>query len=144
MLSDGRREALLIEVHRTIEEAATQAAEVIAGVQPIAAVGYPPNGGLSEAEASLVRSGGRGAEAVPALRKIVAEAASAPIFRLFTLIDGVGDPEDWDGEWSPIELREASDDEDQPMLHDELFESYWAWVERRGDPGWRLDSAEPS
>jgi hypothetical protein len=141
VLSDEKREALLVEVHRAIEQAATQAAEAIAGVRPVPAFGYPPNGGLNDAEASLLRAGARGAEAVPALRKVIADAASVPLFRLFTLIDAVGDPDDWEGDWLPLQLREAPEDEDQPMLHDELFESYWTWVERRGDPGWRLDSA---
>lgn len=142
MLADAKREALLVEVHRAIEEAATQAAEAIAGVTPVPDTAYPPNGGLSKAEASLITAGARGAEAVGAIRKIIADAAAVPLFRLFALIDGVGDPDEWNGNWLPLELCEAPEDADQPMLHDELFESYWAWVERRGDRGWRLDSAE--
>jgi hypothetical protein len=141
VLTDAQREALLVEVHRAIEEAATQAAEVIAGIGAVQDLDYPPNGGLTETEASSLRAGARGVEAVAALRKIVADAAATPLFKLFALIDGVADPEHWDGEWSPIELSDAAEDADQPMLHDALFESYWAWVERRGDPGWRLDSA---
>ena len=142
MLADAKREALLVEVHRAIEEAATQAAEAIAGVTPVPDPAYPPNGGLSEAEASLITAGARGAEAVGAIRKVIADAAAAPLFRLFALIDGVGDPEAWNGNWLPLELREAPEGTYQPMLHDELFESYWSWVERRGNRGWRLDSAE--
>jgi len=142
VLTDVQLEALLVEAHRAIEEAATQAAEVIAGVRAVPDLAYPPNGGLTEAEASLVNAGMRGAEAVAALRKIVADAAAAPLFRLLTLIDGVADPEDWKGNWLPLDLRDAPEETDQPMLHDALFESYWAWVERRGDRGWRLDSAE--
>ncbi len=142
MLTDAKRGALMVEVHRAIEEAATQAAEAIAGVKPVRDLAYPPNGGLNELEVSLIKAGARGAEAVGAIRKIVADAASVPLFRLFALIDGVGDPEQWQGDWLPLELRDAPDDTDQPMLHDELFESYWSWMERRGNRGWRLDSAE--
>ena len=28
------------------------------------------------------------------------------------------------------------------MSHDQFFESYWEWRERRPDPGWKLDTYE--
>jgi len=142
-ISDARRAALLMEVHRAIEEAASQAAELLARVSAEPNLAYPPNAGLDATARSVLTQAPSRPEAVAAIRKVVAAAAAAPLLHLFALMDGVAEPDDWQGEWPPVDLADATDDDPaRPMLHDELFESYWSWVAKRDDVGWRLDSAD--
>jgi len=142
-VADARRAALLVEVHRAIEEAASQAAELLAGVSSEPDLAYPPNAGLDATELSSLAQASARPEAVAAIRKVVADAAAAPLFHLFALMDGVTEPDDWQGEWLPVDLSDASEDAPaRPMLHDDLFESYWSWVAKRPNVGWRLDTAD--
>ena len=142
-LTDARRAALLVEVHRAIEQAAGQAAELLAGVSSEPDLAYPPNAGFSAPELSTLTQGLAGPEAVGAIRKVVADAAAAPLFHLFALMDGVAEPEDWQGEWAPVDLSETPEDGPaKAMLHDEFFETYWSWVAKRPNVGWRLDTAD--
>ena len=104
---------------------------------------YPPNAGLSPAEQAALESLDVMPDLESALRKVIADASSAPLFRLFALLDGVGDPEEYDDLWSGLVLRKPGEDEEQSeMLHDQFFESYWEWRNRRPDPGWNLDTYE--
>jgi hypothetical protein len=145
MPTEAQREALLVEAHRAIEEAATRAAEMIAGVRPLEELAYPPNGGLTGAEESALSDGATGPDAVAPLRKIIADAAAAPLFKVFALIDGVADPEDWDGDWLPMQLSEIEEGDVEPeMLHDAFFDAYWTWVGQRPDEAWRLDTTDES
>ena len=69
-----------------------------------------------------------------ALRKVIRAAASAPLFRLFCLLDAVGDPELTDaGEWLPIDLVRSSDDGQRLMMHDGFYESFAGYAERRAE-----------
>jgi hypothetical protein len=138
-MTEQEKEALFIEVHRAIEEAAASTAAALRN-QDIG-LSYPPNAGLSPAEQQALASLPATPDAESALRKVIADAAAAPLFRLFSLLDGVGDPTDYEGLWLGLSLKTPSEQDQEPeiMLHDEFFESYWMWREKRPDPGWRLD-----
>lgn len=141
MLTPQERIAFFNEIHKGIEHiAAKTARELRAGIIELA---YPPNAGLSESEQTEITSFPINDDLESALRKIVANAASAPLFDLFCLLDGVADPEAYEGEWVGFELMKPSDDEEQAeMLHDAFFETYWGWRDRRPDRGWKLDVYE--
>ena len=141
MLTQREKEALFIEIHRAIEDAAARTAAALrAGAVDLA---YPPNAGLSPAEQAALQSLKVTRDLESALRKVLADAASTPLFQFFTLLDGVGGPREYDGEWLGLVLSKPGGDEEQgEMLHDEFFDSYWQWRARRPDPGWKLDTYE--
>ncbi len=141
VLTDKQRDALFVEVHREIEEAATRAAEIIAGVKSPTAVAYPPNGGFTTEERAYLGNAATAPGAVAALRKVIADAAATPVFKLLSLLDGVSDPEAFDGKWGAFHIAPATDTEhEELMLHDVLFDTYWLWRDRRPNPGWSLDT----
>jgi hypothetical protein len=141
VLNDKQREALFLAVHREIEAAATKAARVIAGRSPGGDLAYPPNGGLTAAEGGALASVSLVPEAEAAVRKVVADAAAAPLFSLLSLLDGVTDPEGFEGPWGAFHVAPATDTEyESLMLHDVFFDTYWLWRDRRPDPGWSLDT----
>jgi len=117
---------------------------------------YPPNSGFTTAEGNALS----GIPQVPgmesALRKTIASAAAAPLFRLLSILDGVADPplgapdeagrcwlgaqiepNRWNGEAEAIAKRESLG-----FLHNQFYESYWTWRNKRSDPGWKLDTHE--
>lgn len=125
------RQALLREAHRLIDDAADHAVEHVAR-GAASTLTYPPGDGethahrLTEAEATALAALGASAEARSGLRKLVREAAASSLFGLFSLIDGVADPADWDGEvWLGADLVPPTEDEDRELLHDGFFDSYW-------------------
>ena len=59
------------------------------------------------------------------LKKIVADACAYPLFHFFSLLDAVSDPDtDLDDVWLGATIEVKSDEADEPMLHDELYETY--------------------
>ena len=140
MLSPAQRDALFLEVHRTIEEAARDAVDALAPAGEPPVLSYPPSAGLSSEERAALAGLAATPETASGLRKLIADAIATTFFRFFNLLDGTGDPTYLDdGVWPPFELVESESGE---VLHDHFFESYWAWRERRPDPGWRLDTYE--
>lgn len=126
------RRILLLEMHRAIEESATAVARHLMEFK--SEISYPPNGGLLPDELAAIESLPRSPTLESALRKLIAEAAAYPVFHILSLADGVIDP---------LELDESGIQRSNcEMLHDEFYESYWAWRKRRPDPGWRLDCYE--
>ena len=141
MLSPAQMDALMLDVHRGIEDAARLAANALVRDAKIPPLSYPPNGGLSDQEREALTALADTPEIVSGLRKLIADAIAASFFSFFNLLDGTGDlmhlrEDDWPG----FELVEAEDG--GQMLHEYFFESYWAWCELRPDPGWRLDNLE--
>jgi hypothetical protein len=136
------RSVLLHEVHRSIEAAAHDAARELKTHSVDLA--YPPNAGLTSGEQEALNLLTFDPMTESGVRKVIANAAMRPIFHLFALFDGVADPEGVD-DWLGVVLRSAreSDDNDS-MLHDEFFDSYWEWRDVRPDPGWRLDMPSSS
>jgi hypothetical protein len=105
VLSDAQFEALMAEIHAAIEEAAVEAVEALGPdgkPDPI----YPPGVALTEEERAALAAVNPGS----ALRKLIADAAAKPMFRLFALLDGLADP-DVDDFWPPWELVESENGE---------------------------------
>jgi hypothetical protein len=140
-LTEAQRLALFLELHRSMEEAATEAAGSLVGLE-LPELHYPPNHGFTPAEAAALERIGSGGDLESALRKVIASAAYRPLIDLFRLIDGVMDPHDYAGAWPCFRLEPGAEDEQEepPFFYYELPETYWAWRERRPDPGWRLDT----
>jgi len=146
-------ETLLLEVHRAIETAAKEAVAKIG--RPVSSsalsdaasplersvaaaraslVGYPPTSSpgaqLSSAETAAIVGMSLSSEARSGLEKLVADAAAAAFFRFFCILDGVADPEVREvDDWFGAVLAAPLDDGDRPMLHDELYDSYWRYRE---------------
>ncbi len=125
MLNNVIRNAILAEVHRAIHEAASSCVAALENPN----ITYPPNEELTPAERSALAALFLSAEARSGMQKLLADTASYPLFHLFALMDGVGDPVDFPGEWTGLSLSVKEDDE--PMLHDDFCESYWDFAESR-------------
>ncbi len=62
------------------------------------------------------------------MRKIFLDAVSYPVFHLFSLIDGVADPQDYDEFWPGVKFSLRSEnDSDASNLHDEFYATYDEW-----------------
>jgi hypothetical protein len=105
VLSDAQFAALMVEVHEAIEEAAEDALSALGGGQPDLI--YPAGITLSDEERAALAA----VEPSTALGKVIANAAAQPMFRLFSLLDGLADPEDIEEFWPPWELVPSEDGE---------------------------------
>lgn len=132
MLEEVPSGVLLLELHREIEAAAAMAANEL--IKEELNLQYPPNSGFTENERLALRGLPKSPELESALRKIIANAAAWPLFHLFCLADGVVDP--------AVSSPSQASTSEGLMLHDALYDSYWAWRKQRPDPGWRLDTYE--
>lgn len=142
MISEQQKQALFLEIHRAIEEATILAVDQAVSGQ-VTNLAYPPNGGLTEKEKSVLAKLSIDSNQKSALRKIIADAASFPIFRLMTLLDGVSDPEGYEGSWPGFLLQPKDDSEDSDsFLHDELDSAYWIWRKLRPTSDWKLDNLD--
>lgn len=141
MISDKQKQALFLDLHRAIEESAINVVEQIRSTKDVS-LPYPPNGGLSDNELAEINQLNLNPAAESALKKIVADAASYPVFRLLSLIDGVSDPHELQEFWTGLRLSSISngDEEFESMLHDDFFDSYWEWRKKRPDQSWKLDN----
>lgn len=153
------RDTLLVELHRIIADTAAEAAAKFGAPPPqapphmvaparnesvpgltasirelmTAIVHYPPTGATGPAmtteEVSAISSLQLSDAARSAVAKLIADANAATLFRFFCLIDGVADPELVDSPtWSGASLLARQPDNE--MLHDLLYECYWAYQAR--------------
>jgi hypothetical protein len=132
MISEEIQKVLLTEIHKSIEEAATYTVKVLGNSSQDIALAYPPNNTLTPEEKTAIQGLVLHDAARSALKKIILDATSVPIFHLFSLMDGVTDPETEEIEvWPGVAFCPKSGDEetedDGLMLHDNLFESYWEY-----------------
>jgi hypothetical protein len=139
-IGERERLALMLEVHRAIEESAASAAASLAAGKS-GELAYPPNGGVGPEEAGALSRIIGTPELESAFRKVIADASANALFHLLCVVDGVATPEVDPLPWSCYTIAEAG--ADAPMLHDELFESYWEWRSRR-TAAWRLDTCQDS
>lgn len=140
-MTDEETKAFLIDVHRAIEDQVADIAhKLVRGV--VEDVTYPPNGGFTADEFRALQAlhECRTPALESAFRKLMADAAAGVVFELFCLIDGVGDPQNFAGDWETYQITAARDDRHE-MLHDEFYATYWDWRDLRSKP-WRLDIVE--
>jgi hypothetical protein len=132
MTREEIQKVLLAEIHKSIEEVATFTIEMLGNSSQDIDLTYPPNNTLTPEEKIAIQGLVLPDAARSALKKIILDTASVPIFRLFSLMDGVTDPETdeievWLGlTFCPKSVDEETEDNDL-MLHDKLFESYWEY-----------------
>jgi hypothetical protein len=124
------QQALFFEMHKEIEQATAVALNWFGPSQRGTNIAYPPGASLTAEEKLALKNLNLSPAAQSALKKLVTDTASAPLFRLFTLMDGVADPESGDLDpWLGVDFTEKpldSDDEGD-MLHDEFFASFWEY-----------------
>ena len=138
-LSEHNRNTFLINLHKLIEEAAHNTATDILHAR-IKQLEYPPNGGLTEAEAIAVQKLQGDETLRDALRKLIASNSAGVLFNVLNILDGTGNPDPGTGDWSEVKLVDCAEDDegDDEMLHDGFFETYWEWKKRRRS-NWKLD-----
>ncbi len=134
MISNATRTALLVEIHRSIAESAALALREVGDPNSVPRVTYPPNGELTPAECEALQALRLTDAARSGLLKLVQDAAAYPFFHFFSLVDGVTDPPEMvNGErvfekvWLGLSLVPKSEDEE--MLHDKFYGSYWSYRE---------------
>ena len=115
-------DAMFRELHRAIRETADVTVRRLRDKAP--ELNYPPNASFTADEGAALAALSLSPAACSALTKVIADAASYPLFHLFSLIDGVTDPANAPA-WRGVHLGQGMR-EPEPMLHDELYESYWA------------------
>lgn len=123
--------ALLVEMHRLVQESSRAASRAIA--KHMIATEYPPPGTKgawttrdSKAIAELTLSPAQ----ERALRKLLADHAASVLFQCLSLIDGVSDPELTPVKnWMGLRLVVPTEDEDAEMLHDAFFDTYGSYLE---------------
>lgn len=121
MVDEATLKALFIEIHKSVHRAAADALNFASFSDPI----YPPEGGLTQEEKDALQALELSPHEKSGLHKLIRHACVTPVFDLFCLFDGVADPET--GKFDPwLGLTLApKPEEDEPMLHDALYESYW-------------------
>lgn len=123
MIDEEKRGALFYDIHKAIEESAES---VVSQLQDLS-LSYPPGVELSKDEEEALSGLRLSQQAKSGLKKIVTDACAYPLFHFFSLLDGVTGPEiDSNDEWFGATIAEKPE-EDEPMLHDELYESYWTY-----------------
>lgn len=118
---------LMVDLHAGIAAASADVVARLGSGEPSPELSYPPGASLASDEIEQLRSFAQSVP--PALQKVVADSMAALLFRLFAVMDGVGDPEDGrDDLWLGVSLAQRTDD-DATMLHDEFFATYWDYVD---------------
>jgi hypothetical protein len=132
MVIEDFRAALLQETHRAVDDATQGVMRTL--IDGKSDLTYPPGIELTDGESEAVGALRLSPDARSALEKIVRDAASYPLFHLFTLIDAIGDPRDWTGPWLGAKLspRLAGDvDTRGAMWHDDFYDSYRTYHDSR-------------
>jgi hypothetical protein len=140
-LSEENRKTLLLSVHQGIEESADEAANMILHGRLNQLINYPPNGGFAEQEKTALMELKGNEDLKNALRKVIASTIAGVFFDFFNLIDGTADPDPEMGLWREVLLVNKPEDFDEyyEFLHDEFYETYWKWKEKRRNKNWSLD-----
>jgi hypothetical protein len=131
MVDETTLKALFIEIHKSVHRASEEALNFGSCSDWI----YPPDGGLTQQEKDSLKALKLSPDAKSGLHKLIRHACVSPIFDLFCLIDGVGDPETGNFDpWLGLTLA-PKPDEYEPMLHDELYESYHDYKKHVNESG---------
>jgi hypothetical protein len=126
---DDQRKALFGEMHAAIEEAAEAAINSL-GPNGNPFPDYPPGIELNHDEASALMKLELSKPAKDALKKIIKDACAYPLFHICSILDGVTEPSVFPiDEWTGGDLSSGGNDE--LMLHDEFYDSYWNWDKKR-------------
>jgi len=138
-LTEKTRDILMVELNKIVEDVAVTSTNNLRKGSKIDPLGYPPNSGFSAEELETISKISALPHAESALRKILADAASASIFHFLNIIDATGDPDT--DEWHGVDLVESVESDDHyEFLHDAFTEAYWSWRKKRPQKKWKLDT----
>lgn len=91
---------------------------------------------LGEKELQAIEHTNLSKEAITGIEKYMKQCIMDSFFDIFTIMDGVGDPDFTYGQddkmWFGIRLSETTVDDEEEydmMLHDQLYDIYWEWLE---------------
>jgi hypothetical protein len=127
VIDEQTRRALFIDIHRDIHDVAAKTVTRVPDA--IGDLIYPLNGELTSAELAALKELKLSEAARSGLQKLIIEASSTVMFRFFELLDGVADPTTGNfSPWLGVSLA-AKSSQDEPMLHDELYDSWWNYKE---------------
>lgn len=128
-LSKDNRNALLIDLNRTIEINSEQTVDLIVNKKYKNIITFPCNKELSNEEKIAIKELSKIPNIKSALKKIIIDASSFPVFDLLSLIDWIRDIEDIEW-WKWVSLVDNLRDkfEEWEMLHDWLYEKYYDWI----------------
>jgi hypothetical protein len=143
-LSDQNIKTLMLSIHQKIEEYANDTSEYLNKGEIQDLLSYPPNCGFNDKEIHSLNKITKDTDLQSALRKILANNSAGVVFEIMNLIDGTTDPDEDSGEWTEIALIDKSDkiEENDEMLHDSFYSTYWDWKEIRPDTSWKLDNLD--
>ena len=142
VMSENSEQALMIQVNADIEEASQNAARSLMDGSFRSQITYPPNHGFTSKELTALDALKAIPNLEPALRKIIADAASFPVSRVFEYIDGIADPSDdsWSGVYlTDRPIQDGDVEVDDTSYHDGMQARYWDWRRMRPTKEWKLD-----
>ena len=142
-LSENNKKSLLVSVHQLIEESANHTVNDLENKRINRIIDYPSNGGFTESEKSELEKLEVNSDLKSALRKVLASNTADVFFSFLNIVDGTADPTIEYGDWQDVMLVDFDEENDMDsMLHDDFYETYWDWKEKRPNPGWTLDLLE--
>ena len=143
-LSEEHHKILMLSLHQKIEEYAVNTANKLHSGDTENLLTYPPNHGFTRGELQALEKLSGDSPLQSALRKVLANNSAGVVFELMNLLDGTTDPDEELGDWTGIALVDSDEviEENEEMLHDSFYASYWDWRERRPDTAWQLDTFE--
>lgn len=128
-LTEENRKLLLIQLHKDIDAASSKVAKSLSMGQYQEIV-YPPSpdAKLNDQEKEAIRKLNGIPNLESALKKIIRDSHSLPLFSFFNCIDGTGDPAG--DKWTGVTLvdLDIEEDGDKEFLHDAYFETYWDYI----------------
>ena len=142
-LSENNKKSLLVSVHQLIEESANHTVNDLENKRINRIIDYPSTGGFTESEKPELEKLEVNSDLKSALRKVLASNTADVFFSFLNIVDGTADPTIEYGDWQDVMLVDFDEENDMDsMLHDDFYETYWDWKEKRPNPGWTLDLLE--
>lgn len=142
-LSENNKKSLLVSVHQLIEESANHTVNDLENKRINQIIDYPSNGGFTDSEKSELEKLEVNSNLKSALRKVLASNTADVFFSFLNIVDGTADPTIEYGDWQDVMLVDFDEENEMDsMLHDDFYETYWDWKEKRPNPGWTLDLLE--
>jgi hypothetical protein len=117
MIEPKKIKALFYEIHKAIAEYSINVVYTYDGVD----ISYPSGVQLTSDEILALKSLVLSPDAKSGLKKLISDACSYPVFHLFSLMDGVADPDSNEIEdWYGLDFSEKEVGSDT-TLHDDVL-----------------------
>lgn len=134
----------MLTLHQKIEEYAATIADKLKQGETNYLLSYPPNCGFTHEELQALDKLRDDDPLRSALIKILADNSAGVLFELLNLVDGTTDPDEELGNWTGVAIVDSDEsiEENEEMLHDNFYATYWDWKDIRPDTSWTLDNYE--